>query len=419
MKTRLLLIITLVFSVFLFTQSTYAECSEQDRDACIDSDGKFDYDAYEDSFWEPIEIQYSFEKNSTATFEHKKDELGLRGMINASQEDVITMTVPRSIVDAIHRNCDPNEILLLAKYDNANTTSYDNFYQESFLAEQIMNQTHRVVTFKVLPTMSFELIGMFPLGLVDEMHNTCGALNGYKTYYAPPKFQLEHNVEPIKIKCNDELVLLHKYDGSPSCVTEQTKQKLIERGWTEKNDSTLPKINTSCMTLEQSKETAPFFKTPSYLPEGYSYVCSRSGMPFESYIVYYNQEFPNNWQIHELVSEGAIFIYQIDERNFVDEKEYATYGSPEQRTRETYDSVIEGNPSLNPQLITINGMLAYAVDSCSDCGKQTANFTDGTSIQKSTSTETKIKFIDENGVKYMLKTTLPLSELIKVAESLQ
>jgi hypothetical protein len=64
-------------------------------------------------------------------------------------------------------------------------------------------------------------------------------------------------------------------------------------------------------------------------------------------------------------------------------------------------------------------MLAYAVDSCPDCGMQTANFTDGTFIQKSTSTETKIKFKDEYGVSYMLKTTLPLDELILVAESLR
>lgn len=177
-------------------------------------------------------------------------------------------------------------------------------------------------------------------------------------------------------------------------------------------------IDPNCMTIEQSKQTAPFFQTPSYLPDGYSYVCSRSGMPFESYIVYYNREFPANWQIHELVSHGAIFIYQIDERNFVGEKEFQTYGSAEQRIRETYDSVMEGNPSLNPQLITINGMLAYAVDSCPDCGMQTANFTDRV-IQKSTSTTTKIKFIDDNGVSYMLETTLPLHELIKVAESLQ
>jgi hypothetical protein len=29
------------------------------------------------------------------------------------------------------------------------------------------------------------------------------------------------------------LILVTKYDGSPACVTEQTKIKLIERGWTE------------------------------------------------------------------------------------------------------------------------------------------------------------------------------------------
>jgi hypothetical protein len=231
MKTRLLIIIGMIL-LPVATGLVYAECSEQDRDACIGEDGKFDYGAYEDSFWEPIEIQHSFEKNSTATFEHKKEERGFRGVINATQEDIVTLVVPRSIVDAIHRNCDPDEILLLAKYDNnANTTSYDNFYQESFLAEQIMNQTHRVVTFKVLPTMSFELIGMFPLGLVDEMHNTCGALNGYKTYYAPPKFQLEHNVEPMKVKCNDGLVLIQKIVYSPVCVKPESIPKLTERGW--------------------------------------------------------------------------------------------------------------------------------------------------------------------------------------------
>jgi hypothetical protein len=79
---------------------------------------------------------------------------------------------------------------------------------------------------------------------------------------------------------------------------------------------------------------------------------------------------------------------------------------------------MDGNPSLNPQLSTINGMSAYAVDSCPDCGMQTANFTDRI-IQESTSTKTRIKFIDDNGVRYMLETTLPLQELIKVAESLQ
>jgi len=180
-------------------------------------------------------------------------------------------------------------------------------------------------------------------------------------------------------------------------------------------------INIHCMTLEQSKDIAPFFKVPSYLPEGYLMKCSRSAMPSESYILYHNNDISDEWvgKIPILIDEGAIFILQIDERTLVREKKFATFDTAEQRIQETYDDVIESNPSLNPQLIRINGMLAYAVDSCLDCGMQTADFPDGTSIQKSTSTETKIKFIDKNGISYMLKTTLSLDELILVAESLQ
>ena len=242
-------------------------------------------------------------------------------------------------------------------------------------------------------------------------------INFLQDTLAPLK-QFKSGILIENIQCKNNLVLIQKYNSSPACVTEQTKIKLIEREWARDN-SVLSKANTNCMTIKQSKEIASFFKTPTYLPEGYSHVCSRSGMPFESYIVYYNQEFPTNWQIHELVNDGAIFIYQVDEKNMIDEKEFQTYGSPEQRTQETYDDVIKNNPSLNPQLITINEMLAYAVDSCPDCGMQTANFTDGTSIQESTLTKTRIKFIDDNGVSYMLETTLPLQELIKVAKSLQ
>ncbi len=183
----------------------------------------------------------------------------------------------------------------------------------------------------------------------------------------------------------------------------------------------LSEINRSCMTLEQSKETAPFFKVPSHLPDGYSMKCSMSGTPSESYIIYHNKDVSDGWlgKLHELIDGGAIFIHQVDERNIVDKEKYATFGSPEQRMQDTYDDVMIQNPSLQPQLIRINEILAYAVDSCTDCGMQTADFADGTLIQKSTSTETKIKFIDEDGVTYMLKTTLPLDELILVAESFQ
>jgi hypothetical protein len=175
------------------------------------------------------------------------------------------------------------------------------------------------------------------------------------------------------------------------------------------------------MTLEKSKDTATFFKVPSHLPDGYSFKCSFSGTPYELYMIFHNKKVPDEWVSNypQLISDGAIFIHQTDEKRFVGEKEFATYGSTTQRIQDMYDEVMMENPSLHPQLLRINGMLAYANDSCNDCGMQTANFTDGTIIQKSTSTEAKIKFIDENGVNYFLKAGIPLNELIKVAESLQ
>ncbi|MFB5620808.1 MAG: hypothetical protein ACE5RC_06735, partial [Nitrosopumilus sp.] len=161
MKTKSLIIIGIVFSVSFLVQSTFAECSEHDRESCIDEQGKFDYDAYWDSFWEPIEVQHSFEKNSTATFEHKKDELGFRGKISGTQEDVITIIVPRNVVDSIFRNCDPDDLTLLAKYEqqHPNTISNGKLYEHDIQVEQIANPTHREITFRVLPTMSFEMIG--------------------------------------------------------------------------------------------------------------------------------------------------------------------------------------------------------------------------------------------------------------------
>ena len=240
--------------------------------------------------------------------------------------------------------------------------------------------------------------------------------HGFHAWNILPLKQFKSGILIDEILCKEHLVLIQKYNGSPACVTPETREELIERGWA-KNDSIL-KTSTNCMTLEQNKETAPFFKTPAYLPEGYSHVCSQSGTPSESYIVYHHKEILN-WNIPELIGDDAIFIYQIDERNILGEEKLETLGTAERRIQETYDSVIESNPSLQPQLIRVNGMLAYAVDSCPDCGMQTANFADGTFILKSTSTETKIKFIDENGINYMLKTALPLDELILVAESLQ
>ncbi len=46
----------------------------------------------------------------------------------------------------------------------------------------------------------------------------------------PLKFSRE-GVEPKDIPCRNDLILILKYDGTPACVREETKPRLIERGW--------------------------------------------------------------------------------------------------------------------------------------------------------------------------------------------
>lgn len=45
----------------------------------------------------------------------------------------------------------------------------------------------------------------------------------------PPLKQVKLGQEP---SCRENLVLITKYNGDPACVKQETREKLIERGWT-------------------------------------------------------------------------------------------------------------------------------------------------------------------------------------------
>jgi len=63
--------------------------------------------------------------------------------------------------------------------------------------------------------------------------NAChGIHNPPYSYLLPPLKQIRQGTELIDIECKQDLHLVIKSeDGSPACVTPETKQKLIERGW--------------------------------------------------------------------------------------------------------------------------------------------------------------------------------------------
>lgn len=53
------------------------------------------------------------------------------------------------------------------------------------------------------------------------------------TQFPSPFSQLKDKVPATEVVCDEGLTLIQKYDDAPVCVTESTKQKLIERGWTK------------------------------------------------------------------------------------------------------------------------------------------------------------------------------------------
>ncbi|MCV0371935.1 MAG: hypothetical protein K5793_00040 [Nitrosarchaeum sp.] len=61
----------------------------------------------------------------------------------------------------------------------------------------------------------------------------CGVVEGFAKPYLPPRNQIDNGMKPTSVKCNEGLILLQKYDGSPACVELQSISKLIKRGWTD------------------------------------------------------------------------------------------------------------------------------------------------------------------------------------------
>ena len=52
-----------------------------------------------------------------------------------------------------------------------------------------------------------------------------------ETFAVSPLKEFKLGIATDKIQCRESLTIITKYDGSPACVKQETKQKLIERGW--------------------------------------------------------------------------------------------------------------------------------------------------------------------------------------------
>ena len=84
-------------------------------------------------------------------------------------------------------------------------------------------------------------VGKHRMYLNVKENEKSGGDESYTGFTVVPKSPLKQFNSGIpfeEIQCKENLALIQKNDGSPACVTEATKQKLIERGWTILNQTT-------------------------------------------------------------------------------------------------------------------------------------------------------------------------------------
>ena len=180
-------------------------------------------------------------------------------------------------------------------------------------------------------------------------------------------------------------------------------------------------LDRNCMTAEQSKSISTFVLTPTEFPGNHLLGCVSIDNPREvKMIISENPIESDKWIGESLNPSGTnIFLHQIDERQYVSQEVIDTLGNAEQRIRDTIADIQEKNSKLNPVYYNINGMPAYGVESCGDCGTQTAEFPDGSVISNTYDIPSKLKIISEDGKRYSFYGNVPLDDLVKLGNSLQ
>jgi len=83
-----------------------------------------------------------------------------------------------------------------------------------------------------------------------------------------------------------------------------------------------------------------------------------------------------------------------------------------------YQSILEGNPALNPQLVDINGRLAWGNEASATGFVGTVRFPDGSEISIKSAMPARLRLY-ENDTLIHLEGYISLEELAKIARSLE
>jgi len=120
--------------------------------------------------------------------------------------------------------------------------------------------------------ISLVLITLFPTMMTFV--NSDSVLFPYDSLSPQKQFKLGIEIE--EIQCTESLLLLVKYDGSPSCVTQNTHTELIKRGWTDP---------ASVIIFDQEMESPAFSKYQMVNVNAISKISKQLFCPSEYYLL--------------------------------------------------------------------------------------------------------------------------------------
>jgi hypothetical protein len=170
--------------------------------------------------------------------------------------------------------------------------------------------------------------------------------------------------------------------------------------------------NVGCLSLAEVKTIRADLPVPSYLPAGYTYKCGIADSG-EAYVVFWNQTVDTStYKVDPInaaqISKGAIVISIADE---------PITNATESALAE-FRSVNGTDTRFTPQLMNINGKIAWGNDVTPSGGVATAKSPDGKVIANYFDVPARIR-VFEQGKLTMIEGFVPLQEIAKVAKSLQ
>lgn len=133
-----------------------------------------------------------------------------------------------------------------------------------------------------------EVYGLFRAtnGDIDKISQLVTHPNYPINVFGSPSQQVSIGIEPKNILCRENLVLVFKYDKTPACVTYQTGDKLLKRGWATCDDKISYGRGHPCGVRSSSgivhfdsEESPPRWKHGDPEPEPYPAKCKSGPAP--------------------------------------------------------------------------------------------------------------------------------------------